>query len=80
MYKEQTLLKWRVNWVHRTLQGIANQQQYLSNWLHPNDHRNYWLELEQADCNSMKLADLPFITVLRTQWLVENPRNDKLPN
>ncbi len=44
---------------------LANWLQYLIKWLHPNDDYNSLIELEQLDCNNIKLSDLPFITVKR---------------
>ncbi|MDG2565841.1 hypothetical protein P7M21_25800, partial [Vibrio parahaemolyticus] len=53
---------------------LANQLQYLLKWLYPNEDYNSWLELEQADCNNIKLSDLPFITTtLRRYNCFKNP-------
>ena len=53
---------------------LANQLQYLTKWIHPHEEYNSWLELEQLDCNHIKLSDLPFITsTLKHHSCFKNP-------
>ena len=53
---------------------LANQLQYLTKWIHPHEDYNSWLELEQLDCNHIKISDLPFITsTIKRHLCFKNP-------
>uniref|UniRef100_A0A3Q1CLT5 Reverse transcriptase domain-containing protein n=1 Tax=Amphiprion ocellaris TaxID=80972 RepID=A0A3Q1CLT5_AMPOC len=53
---------------------LSNQIQYLTKWIHPHEEYNSWLELEQLDCNQIKISDLPFITsALKHHSCFKNP-------
>ncbi len=40
---------------------IANQLLFLIKWIHINSDNEAWMDLEQYDCNDVKLSYLPFI-------------------
>uniref|UniRef100_A0AAQ5ZBJ0 Reverse transcriptase domain-containing protein n=1 Tax=Amphiprion ocellaris TaxID=80972 RepID=A0AAQ5ZBJ0_AMPOC len=53
---------------------LFNQIQYLTKWIHPHEEYNSWLELEQLDCNQIKISDLPFISsALKHHSCFKNP-------
>uniref|UniRef100_A0A3P8SX07 Reverse transcriptase zinc-binding domain-containing protein n=1 Tax=Amphiprion percula TaxID=161767 RepID=A0A3P8SX07_AMPPE len=53
---------------------LSNQIQYLTKWIHPHEEYNSWLELEQLDCNQIKISDLPFISsALKHHSCFKNP-------
>lgn len=46
------------NFLHYVL---SNQLQYLFKWTQKHNHKNPWLELEQNQCKTTSIADLPFL-------------------
>ncbi len=45
----------------RLMYYIANQLLFLIKWIHINSDNEAWMDLEQYDCNDVKLSYLPFI-------------------
>jgi len=40
---------------------LANQLQYMIKWINKNNYTKSWIDLEQNQCNSTSIADLPFL-------------------
>lgn len=40
---------------------LANQLQYMIKWINKNSYTKLWIDLEQNQCNSTSIADLPFL-------------------